>query len=66
MRPETFDVLTPEDKVKVLNELMEFYECIEDVNLDFYSRKEEKEAVRLLKESIQFNIIQSVLSDYII
>ena len=60
LRPETFDVLTPEDKVKVLDELMEFYESIEDVNLDFYPQKEEKEAVRLLKESIQSNIIQSV------
>ena len=59
LRPETFDVLTPEDKVKVLIELMEFYEGLESFNLDFYSLKEEKEAVRRLKESIQSNI-QSV------
>ena len=38
---------------------MEFYEGLESFNLDFYSLKEEKEAVRRLKESIQSNI-QSV------
>ena len=59
LTPETFDALKPEDKVKVLIELMEFYEGLESFNLDFYSLKEEKEAVRRLKESIQSNI-QSV------
>ena len=53
LTPETFDALTPEDKLKILIGLMKFFEGLESVCLDFYSMEEEKEAVRRLKESIQ-------------
>ena len=48
---KAFDALTPEDKLEVLNEQLLISERFAEVNLNYFSLKEEKE-VRLLKESI--------------
>ena len=57
---KAFDAMTPEDKLEVLNEQLLISERFAEVNLNYFSLKEEKE-VRLLKESI----IQSIHINYI-
>ena len=59
-KAKAFDELTPEDKLEVLNEQLLISERFAEVNLNYFSLKEEKE-VRLLKESI----IQSIHIDHI-
>ena len=59
-KAKAFDELTPEDKLEVLNEQLLISERFAEVNLNYFSLKEEKE-VRLLKESI----IQSIYIDHI-
>ena len=50
-KAKAFDELTPEDKLEVLDEQLLISERWAEVNLDYFSKKEDKE-VRLLKESI--------------
>merc|ERR1712062_487278 len=55
-RLQAFDSMTPEDKLKVCDELLVFYEQLRKVNLDYLSLEYEENEVRYQKESI----IQSI------
>jgi len=58
---KAFDAMTPEDKLKVCDELLVFYEQLRKVNLDYLSLEYEENEVRFQKESIQKeSIIQSI------
>merc|ERR1712062_381440 len=45
-----YDAMTPEDKLKVCDELLVFYEQLRKVNLDYLSLEYEENEVRFQKE----------------